>query len=221
MSKDPTPLIQASIVLRRVTSLDDPAFQRLVDIYIEAHPASERKSLGQLSAMFQQPDYLFEVIFLANTVVGFAIITQLPYTDACLLEYMAITKGKRGLGLGSSLFRHIVRLPEVAPRFLLAEVDSDREPSGERAERVRRKRFYRHLGCKEVAGLEYIMPPVSSRPPPVMNVMAFRRELPREVSKEQLRGWLQAIYVNVYGQLPTDGRIDEMLKSISTAAELV
>ena len=102
-------------------------------------------------------------------------------------------------------------MPEVFGRFLLIEVDSDKEPSPLRDENSRRKRFYRNLGCREVASLDYVMPPVTAHAPPAMDIMAFGRPLPKAITKFQLLEWLQSIYVNEYGLQATDIRIEQML----------
>ena len=61
--------------------------------------------------------------------------------------------------------------------------------------RVRRKKFYRNLGCREVEGFNYIMPPLSRSTPPAMDLMVYRRDLPEAIAKALLREWVEDIYV--------------------------
>src|SRR6185437_3470394 len=132
-------------------------------------------------------------------------------SDAALLEYMAVRAKYRGSGVGTALFGAVAEWPEIADRFLLVEVDSDRKDSDERQERARRKAFYRRLGARELEGVRYVMPPVTEATPPVLELMVYRRELPGCIEKERVRGWLEDCYAQVYGVAADDPRIDAML----------
>ncbi len=92
------------LTIHRIDRSADPAFAGLASIYTEAHPASERKSIGLLAAMIQRPEYLFLVASEESRVVGFAIVLCFPQSSACLLEYLAIAQDRRSHGLGQSLF---------------------------------------------------------------------------------------------------------------------
>ena len=188
-----------AVSVDRVKLASDPRFDDLVAIYREALPRSERKPAAKLAAMIAKPGYIFLVLLLDGKVAGFAIAVCFERTEACLIEYMAIAGKMRGQGLGNALFKSVVDLPEIRDRYLLAEVESEAAPSADHEDRVRRKRFYRKLGCREIEGLDYIMPAVSSSTPPAMNILVYRRELPMDISKAQLRGWLEDIYVMFIG----------------------
>ena len=209
------------LTLHRVTEPATPAFEALVGLYQAAHPASERKSLDLISAMVLRPEYLFLTVQLDGAVVGFAIVNVFPDSDAAVLEYLAIAEERRGQRIGQFLFRQIAERHELDGRFLLVEVDSDKLTAPSQEECTRRKRFYRNLGCREVGGLDYIMPPVSSEAPPAMDIMVYRRSLPETIARTQLREWLQGIYVHEYLLTATDSRIDGMLDNCLEGFALV
>jgi ribosomal protein S18 acetylase RimI-like enzyme len=192
----------------------DPAFTALARIYSDAIPASERKSVEQLSSMLQRPEYIFLVASRENLVVGFSITLCFTGCDACLLEYMAVVAGRRSQGIGRYLFTELTKHPEVSGRLLLAEVDSDKTQSSYSIEAAQRKAFYRKLGCKEVEGLHYLMPPVTTTTPPEMNLLAYQQALPSTIERAHLQTWLQCIYVEVYGRAATDPGLEQMLKSL-------
>ncbi len=210
-----------ALIVDRVKVASDPRFDELVAIYREALPRSERKPAAKLAVMIAKPGYIFLVLTLEGKVVGFAIAVCFERTEACLIEYMAIAGKMRGQGLGNTLFKSVVDLEEIRDRYLLAEVESEAAPSADHEDRVRRKRFYRKLGCREIEGLEYIMPAVSSSTPPAMNILVYRRGLPEEISKAQLRGWLQDIYVDVYWRSSSDPQIDTMLENLPERPRLI
>jgi GNAT superfamily N-acetyltransferase len=209
------------VVVDRVKASSDPRFEELVAIYREALPSSERKPSTQLAAMIEKPGYVFSILLLADAVVGFAISVCFERSGACLIEYMAIAGDLRGRGLGKTLFNRVTELPEIRDRYLLLEVESERTPSDDHLERVGRKLFYRKLGCRQIEGLEYVMPAVSSSTPPAMDIMVRRQDLPGDISKDLLRTWLEDIYVSVYSKSATDPRIDKMLENLPERPRLI
>jgi hypothetical protein len=168
--------------------------------------------------MIERPEYLFLTVEDADVVVGFAIEIALAGSNAVLLEYIAVDAGRRGRGIGQLLFRAAAGWPEAHNRFLLVEVDSDAALLPETADR---KRFYRRLGCRQIDGLTYLMPPVSSAQPPLMDMLAYRRELPESVGKAQVRAWLAACYGQVYGVAENDPRIGAMVDELPETIRLI
>jgi GNAT superfamily N-acetyltransferase len=206
----------------RIHSAEDPRFGELVRIYTEALPASERKSVDALRQMIARPEYFFLAAVDADALVGFAITIAFVESDAALLEYMAVDAARRSEGLGEALFRATAAWPELSSRFLLSEVESETaDGAGPDAElRARRKGFYRRLGAKEIEGLTYIMPPVSSAQPPAMHMLVLRGGFPT-IAKARVRAWLEACYGQVYGVPQSDPRIEEMLSGLPETIRLV
>jgi hypothetical protein len=204
----------------RIHSATDPAFTALAGIYSNAIPASERKSIQQLASMLQRPEYIFLVASRENTILGFSITLCFTACDACLLEYMAVAADRRGQGAGRYLFTELTKRPEVSDRLLLVEVESDKTQSADTVEAAQRKAFYRRLSCKEVEGLRYLMPPVTSTTPPEMNLLAYRQNLLPTIDRAHLQRWLQCIYVEVYGRAATDPSLEQMLNSLPDSIPL-
>jgi GNAT superfamily N-acetyltransferase len=205
----------------RIQSAEDPRFGELVRIYTDALPTSERKSTHALRQMIAEPEYFFLAAVDVDAVVGFAIAIALVDSDAVLLEYMAVDRARRGIGIGESLFRATAAWPELSSRFLLIEVESESADDADAEIRARRKRFYRRLGARQVEGLMYIMPPVSSAQPPAMHMLVYRDRLPDVMEKTQLRAWLEACYGRVYGVAASDPRIEAMLSGPHETIRLV
>ena len=196
------------------------SFKDLLRIYREAIPQGERKSDDTLAEMLQRTCYEFQIACSGDAVAGFSIVRGFAEVDACLLEYMAVDRPLRGRGIGGELFRAACRSAIAATRYVLIEVDSDAELVADQEIRRRRKAFYRALGCREVAGLCYLMPLVTEQSPPEMNLLVFRPALPRTISKSRLRQWLECIYTWVYQESGSDPRIDLMLKALPNDIKL-
>src|SRR5581483_317789 len=200
--------------IHRVGSVDEPAYQELLRIYRGSQPLSELKSPDHLARMIERPEYYFLAALHNEVVVGYSISTCLPGSDASLLEYMAVTPELRCHGLGQQLFKETAAFGPIANRVLMIEVDSEKSPSADHVDRVRRKSFYRRLGCLEIEHLAYIMPPVSNTPPPPMDMLVYAIELPGCLEKSRLQAWLQSCYRQVYEQPGDDPRIQLMIANL-------
>jgi N-acetylglutamate synthase-like GNAT family acetyltransferase len=210
-----------SVKIHRVHSGMEAEIAELLRIYQEAHPASERKSVKALLSMLQRSDYFFHVASQEGRIVGFSIVLCFLEADAALLEYMAIDRKWRGRGIGQILFHGVVQLQEMAERFLLAEVDSDRAGTADQIAATRRKAFYRRLGCRQIENLRYLMPQVSTALPPAMELLVHQQNLPSVLERSHLRVWLESCYAQVYGKDAHDPRIEAMLKPLPAALRLL
>lgn len=211
----------SAIQFHRVVSAAEPAFYGLLSIYEEALPASERKSSAKLAAMVERSDYSILTASINNSVVAFSISLRFANSDGSLLEYMAVETHLRGRGIGQRLFRGTVMLDELADRYLLIEVDSDKRPGDSQLKNARRKSFYKKLGCREIEHLAYVMPPVASSAPPPMNLLVYRRFLPSVIEKTRLRSWLSECYSQVYGASANSPVIESMLSDLPDGIRLI
>jgi GNAT superfamily N-acetyltransferase len=195
-----------------ILSTAEPEFDALLRIYAESLPASERKSADVLARMIARPEYFFFAAIEDSAVVGFAIAIAFLDSDAALLEYLAVDAERRGMGIGQSLFRAITAWPGLCSRSLLIEVES---------EAARTKKFYRHLGAKQIEGLAYRMPPVSSSEPPAMDMLVCQENLPDALEKHRVRAWLAQCYGQVYGIGEDDPRIGAMQNRLPETIRLI
>ena len=170
--------------------------------------------------MLAQPAYRFYIAHLGDTFLGFGVVALLSETEVALLEYLAIHTGMRGRGLGRLLFGEIARAVHRDRSTLLIEVESDRQGSPGFELQTRRKRFYRSLGAREIAGLLWLMPEVAEAPPPPMEMLAHG-ELASALGRHTLQHWLTRLYVEVYGQSPDDSRLTAMMASLPATVPLI
>ena len=209
------------LTLHRLLSGTEPGFDALLRIYTEAHPIGELKPPESLRRMIERPEYFFHVLIEGSTVVAFSIAICFRNSDAALLEYMAVDARHRNRRIGGELFRRTAEFGSIAGRYLLIEVDSDKCPCPEQADRQRRKSFYRRLGCREIEGLSYIMPRVSSAIPPPMEMLVYRSELPGSLEKSRVRGWVENCYLQVYTRPSDDRRIGMMMEHLPPDLRLI
>jgi hypothetical protein len=168
--------------------------------------------------MARRPDYRLIVATHEQTVLGFAAVFAPPDEAFALLEYLAVDERFRGGGVGGGLFRAAVETLAGEGRGgpLLLEVEA---PVGDdatgRAQQERRRAFYRRLGCRQVAGLDYLLPlRTASTAPPPMHLFAHVTAPAVSLSRADLERALRVIYSRVYGQDADDPRIAVMMAPV-------
>jgi GNAT superfamily N-acetyltransferase len=182
---------------------DRGLLDQLERLYASAFPASERKPASFLRTAAGREDYSLLALISGDRADGLALVYRSPGSAFALLEYMAVAPGRRGEGLGRRLFTAVAgRNPG---RALLVEVESanDRDPDSRR-----RIAFYRDLGCRELRGVDYVMPKVSSAAPPPMSLLACGCAA---VTADSLRAWLEEIMDRVYSAPDPAGLVEPML----------
>jgi N-acetylglutamate synthase-like GNAT family acetyltransferase len=201
-------------MIRQMKDSSDPGFVPMLKIYTEALHSAERKNIASLTTMVERPGYRFLISEEQGRVLGFSISFRLTDSDAVLLEYMAVSNAQRGSGIGRSLFLETMQINNITDCFVLVEVESDDAPGGDNFERARRKHFYRKLGCLQIEGLNYLMPRVSEEEPPPMNMLVCSTVLPRHLKRDRVQGWINSLYVEVYGRPANDPQVLAMFKSL-------
>lgn len=201
-----------SFVTHAIESTTGKRFEELYRIYADALPKREQKKRVEIEALVARPDYRFLAIEENGTVISFAIVQISSSQPIALLEYMATDSSRRNTGVGAHVFGEVVNL--VDTRTLIVEADSERETDADDlAIRVRRKNFYRRLGCRQLKDVHYILPLPGEGDPPLMDLLAFRKNMPRSVARDDVKQWLAAIYAEVYAQSAADPRLELILSN--------
>ena len=226
-SPRPTPQPEASppslrgITLTQLPGAEHPAFPQLLTLYQHAFPAAERKPPALLREMISSTSYRFWIAQRGQQLLAFAILMDTAACEVTLLEYLAVHPDLRGRGIGRHLLQSLLPSLQALQRVLLIEAESELGSPAEASLRTRRKQFYRSFGAREIAGLRYLMPTVSTGTPPPMNLLACTFDATLTLPKPRLRSWLTSLYVEVYQQSQTDPRLVDMLADLPEAIPLV
>lgn len=205
--------------LRRITQADPAAFARVVDIYLDVFPASERKSPDVFWGALRSEEFFMFELADKERALGMAIAHRLNGVGAVLLEYMGVRRDRWSHGLGQRLFRDIAGYPDFSGLVTLLEVEKagGDDPRGERA---RRQQFYRELGCREVEGLDYVMPQIEAAKPPPMDLLVFADPPRHSVEKTTVQNWVAAIYRDVYRRSTDDVQFSRMSERVPQVARI-
>jgi len=210
-------------VLRQVTDPQTRLFRDAFALYETSIPRAEQKTRDEILAGLGRHDVRFWAFTRGDETLGMSILFADSAHNAMLLEYLAVSPAARSGGIGSALFTASFE----ASRFdsatqLLIEVDSEAEDvsDAERAIRLKRKQFYRRLGCREVQGFDYILPLTHYGPAPRMSLLVLGADGP-VLDTAHLRRALTAMYRDVYAQQENDPRLDIMFAGHGLQLQLI
>lgn len=130
--------------IREVAS--DTEWGLMEKLYTEAFPDNERKPFEMIREKHREKRTDVWVIEEDGAFSGLAI--TMNSGDMVLLDYFAICREKRGMGLGGASL-HALFEAYREKRFFL-EVESLAAPADNREERRRRKQFYLNNGMREL-----------------------------------------------------------------------
>lgn len=197
---------------------DGRLLAKLTQVYADSFPDSERKPVAFLEGAAKRDDYALLALICRDDPVGLAVVYRSPSATLALLEYMAVSAGRRGRGLGAALFKAVAE--SNRDRTLLLEVEAgDAGESGSSPSR-RRKAFYKRLGCRELLGIAYRMPQVATEVPPPMSLMACGAK-GGTLDRSMVRIWLVEIFRRVYAVPDPEGPVDAMLAKSPERIRLV
>ncbi|MBA4338455.1 MAG: hypothetical protein C0421_06380 [Hyphomonas sp.] len=198
-------------------------FEAAMAIYEAEIPKAEQKTRAQILASLAHSDVRLWAYVRGGEVIGLSIVYAPRREGVLLLEYLAVAAKAQGGGIGSALFTASFAASRIDPgTMLLIEVDSEDsdEDAAERAVRLKRKQFYRRLGCREVAGFDYILPLENYGPAPKMNLLVLGMEEDR-LETSRLKKAVRAVYQNVYACAPDDPRLAAMFAGLEGSLQLV
>ncbi|WP_246853498.1 GNAT family N-acetyltransferase [Rufibacter aurantiacus] len=142
------------LTLKPIKTTATPGFSQAWQLYEEAFPLEERRTLAQQTELLSNPAYRFLSITDQEEFAGFFGVWQLP--EFTFLEHFAVLPSLRGKGTGA---RALTVLLETLLQPLVLEVET---PHSEIAQR--RIRFYERLGFR-LNDFEYRQPPYVARMP--------------------------------------------------------
>ena len=193
----------------RITQLEPDDAEGLDHVYALYQAAilrTEQRPEAEFRALIRRPDYLFVVARMDEAIIGFAVAWAPEQADFWLFEYAAVAPEARGNKIGSHLLLATRQLIGIE-RTALVEVDANTGSE----EQARRLEFYKRLGCRELRGLEYLLPLDAFGQPPPMLLLAMLHPDLHSVPVMVLEEWLRRIYAEAYGKGLDDPRLARMI----------
>lgn len=115
---------------------------RLYKLYCEAFPAYERKPFSLIRSM--QKKSKSDVCYFEKNGKFAGLVFTINSEDVILIDYLAITSGRRGEGIGSEIIT-LLREHYIG-KGIFVEIESVFDKCDNLDERLRRKHFYLNNG---------------------------------------------------------------------------
>lgn len=203
----------------RITELDPEdgaGLDRVVALYRAEILQTEQRPEAEFRSLIRRPDYRFVVARLDDAIIGFAVSWVPNQADFWLFEYAAVSPEARGNKIGSHLLlasRELIGIERTA----LVEVDADTGSE----QQARRLAFYKRLGCRQLSGLNYLLPLDAFGKPPPMWLLAMLHPDVHAVPVMVLEEWLRRIYSEAYARRLDDPRLAKMIDPLPDDVPLV
>ena len=128
--------------------------QTLTDIYntymVYDFPKEELKPLKILLHCMREGTCIPYALYDGDDIAAYAVMLFAKPGDACILDYLATVKSRRGTGAGSEMLRRLQReLNDCAGIIIEYEFPEDAPDADERAMRLRREHFYLKNGVRK------------------------------------------------------------------------
>lgn len=112
-------------------------------------PKEELKPLAILQKCHREGTMIPYGLFDSDEIAAYAIMLFAKPGDACILDYLAAVRSRRGTGAGSEMLRRLQsELPDCAGILIEYEFPEDAD-GDERAMRLRREHFYLKNGVRK------------------------------------------------------------------------
>lgn len=121
-----------------IRKIQDPQWDQVKAIYMEAFPKAERKPFFLLRRAARKGKADLWLALDGETVAGF--IAVVPYRDMVMVEYLAVSNQIRSKGTGSKLLAEVCR--QYAGHRILLMIEQIDKHADNYEQRTARKRFY-------------------------------------------------------------------------------
>jgi hypothetical protein len=139
----------------------------------------------------------------------------LENSEWSLLDYLAVSESKRGLGVGKSLLRFVKKDLKRKSRSLVIELD---KPLGKDQvydnKCLHRINFYEQCGASIINGLEYILPSLNNSEKTLQFLMIIPFKSKKELNGRELKNLLNELYQQNYSEYYQQTDLDSMIASI-------
>ena len=163
--------------IRELEAVTDDLLLPWLDLFETAFPPPQRVLVSAILSILRdrapglgQSHHLLAASEPPGQFVGMAWYELWP-KDVALLGYIAVVPERRGQGIGTRLYREIVKRISARVLFLEMEMPEEATSEQERQLALRRIQFYRRHGALRLTGIHYLQMVGSHQPLPPMHLM--------------------------------------------------
>lgn len=195
----------------------------LIKLYMNSFPAVERRPIEKLNEMVKNDEkYHLYIVKENNSIIGFALVCELPDEKVSLLDYMVINDSFQRKGIGSKLLQYCIDSMQ-SKNFLglLLEIQlEDVNDLDEQKIRKDRIHFYKKFGAKTFENVEYYIPPQSGNIAEKLHLMIIPFNEIGDFSKKSVEDIVRKMHLEIYDSKRMD-LIEKTVQSLSDTIKLI
>jgi GNAT superfamily N-acetyltransferase len=202
-----------SVNFCEIADMSSIEFEEAMKIYVESFPENERRPIATIKKMLESGESRLMVGERENEIVFMALLYPLKGTPFLLGDYLATAEDHRSTGIGRAFLRHILdEMKDLQCNFFLIEIENPYLNEDET--KMRRLKFYKRLGMKELMDVKYFLPPFQGTEPTEMILLVFSVENCNHLAGETVRELVIHMFGELYERYGNDDLLMSTLRSI-------
>lgn len=208
-----------SVNFYEIADVSSIEFEEAMKIYVESFPENERRPVATIKEMLKSGESRLIVGERENEIVFMALLYPLKGTPFLLGDYLATAKDFRSTGIGRAFLRYILdKMKDLQCNFFLIEIENPYLNEDET--KMRRLKFYKRLGMKELMGVKYFLPPFEGIEPIEMILLVFSVENCNGLAGETVKGLVIHMFGELYDRYGNDDLLMSTLRSVPDLVRL-
>ena len=188
-------------------------FEKAMLIYESSFPENERRPIDSIESMLISGRIRLLVGESNDKIVFMALIYPLIGTPFLLGDYLATAEGYRSAGIGKAFLRYIIdEIRNTQFKYFVIEIENPYLNIDEA--KLRRMKFYKRIGMKELKGIRHILPPFQGSEPTELILLAFSQEDEDHLAGEIVSDLMKRIFRELYDRYEGDELLTVILRGI-------
>jgi len=195
-------------------------FKEAMRIYIDTFPENVRRPISSIETAVKGDKSRLIIGRINDNIVSMALLCPLQGTSFVLGDYLAIREEYRSQGIGEHFLKNIFSIIDDDQfEYVIGEVENPYLELDK--SKMRRVRFFKRLGMKELKDLRYILPPLQGTLPTEMILMVFSKKEKDSLVGEEIRNIISRIFSELYNRDEDDEILASILKGIPDLISLI
>ena len=195
-------------------------FNEAMRIYIDAFPENIRRPVASIGTDVKSDKSRLLIGRMDDKIVSMALLYPFKSTSFVLGDYLAIREEYRSQGIGEHFLKNIFSIIDDDQfEYVIGEVENPYLELDK--SKMRRVRFFKRLGMKELKDLRYILPPLQGTSPTEMILMVFSKKEKDSLVGEEIRNIISRIFSELYNRDEDDEILASILKGIPDLISLI
>lgn len=186
-------------------------FQEAMKIYVASFPENERRPIASIESTLRGGKGNLIIGQMDDRIVLMSVICPLDGTSFLFGEYLAVAPEFRGRGIGERFIKSIFGLLQDDEfNYILVDIENPYREVDEA--KIRRFKFYKRLGFKELKDMWYTMPPIYGTTSAEMILMAYSRKGDDYLDGKLMSDAIRLIFQKLYNRGADDEFLELILK---------